>query len=110
MNINVITNDNDFMYKWTALYSSNFNSKHLHNFDFNYQNYSGKPIEVKLAQFRVDWERNQRKSEPQHISQFTKAIMSNLTIKYNEHLRNTSRDNSDSNDNAQNRSDVQMDN
>lgn len=76
--MDILTNNDDFMYKWTALYSSNFNSKHLQNFNFNHENYSGKPIQIKLAQFRLDWKRNQRKSEPQHVSVIIRDIIANI--------------------------------
>ena len=76
MNINLIPND--YMYKWTALYSGNFNSTHLNDFNFNWRNYSKKPIQVKLAQFKIDWQRNQRSNKTQHVSVVIQNIMSNL--------------------------------
>tara|TARA_Y100000114_G_scaffold132447_1_gene131214 strand:- start:488 stop:784 length:297 start_codon:yes stop_codon:yes gene_type:complete len=64
----------DFMIKFCALYSSNFNSKCLQGFNFDWHNYSGKPIEIKLAQFRLDYKRNQRSNTTQHISSVINQI------------------------------------
>ena len=58
MNIKQKLQRQDFAIKFCQIYSSNFQSKHLKDFVFDSRNYSGKPIEVKLVQFELDWNKN----------------------------------------------------
>lgn len=66
----------DFIQKFCALYSSNFNAKCLRDFQFSWHNYSGQPFENKLNQFRSDYKLNKQfvVREPQHVSSIINEI------------------------------------
>ena len=68
----------DFMQKFCALYSSNFNAKCLRDFQFSWHAYSGQPFEKKLIQFKSDYKLNkifiEREGGPQHISVIINGI------------------------------------